>query len=143
MPKKQISNTSFDLIYIFGASIVTGLIQSVIEELVRVAGFDLGSISTKMNAGVGLLIWLISIWLGVMAVSWYINKNFTLEDKGKALRSALTFFAAFAGVSLIALLVIGISTSYLVVILIQAFIAGVVLYFFGKRYIKESEVEGH
>lgn len=141
MPKKQISNTYFDVIYIIGTSIITGLVRSIAEGLLKAVGFNLEAMSSGASVGVGLLIGLVSIWIGVMIISQYINRNFKLENKEKALRSALTFFVVFIAVGVVALLLIGIPIPYLIVVLIQALLAGAALYFFGKRYIKESEVQ--
>jgi len=143
--KRPISNLRFAISYVLGVIIVAGAISKIISALIESLGIELEAMIPLLNYGINFIIWIFSVWLGVVVICWYLNKTFRIEDKQKVLNSAVIFFIVLyvivLGVLILALMLLEapyakISGLYFVDVIVQLLISTTLIYFFGKKYIK-------
>lgn len=141
--KRPISNRRFAISYVLGVSIVAGVISKIINALIKSLGIEIDAMIPLLNYGLNFIIWLFSVWLGVVVICWYLNKTFRIEDKQKVLNSAVIFFIILyvivQGVLVLMLLRVPyakISGLYFVYVIVQLLISTALVYFLGKKYIK-------
>ena len=85
------------------------------------------------------IIWIISIWLGVMYAAGYVNKRYVIKDSDKIAKLATSYMVVLSGGFRLLILSKGVTTSTIIETVL--FIIGVIVFYsFSKKYIKSDEV---